>query len=36
MEKRDYLVLTGIIIGTGIPLALMILVANRIISTPFT
>ena len=36
MDKRDSLVLAGILVGTGIPLMLMILVANGIIDTPFT
>lgn len=35
MSKKDSLVLVGIFIGTGIPVALMFLVANRIIKTPF-
>jgi len=36
VDKKDSLVLVGILIGTGVPLALMILVANGIIKTPFS
>jgi len=36
MDKRDSLVLLGILVGTGIPVALMFLVANGIIKTPFS
>ncbi len=36
MDKRDILVLAGIVVGTGIPVMLMMLVANGIIDTPFT
>lgn len=35
MSKKDSLVLAGIFVGTGIPVVLMFLVANRIIETPF-
>ncbi len=35
MDKRDSLVLTGILVGTGIPVILMMLVANGFIDTPF-
>jgi len=35
LDKRDGLVLVGILIGTGIPVTLMVLVANGIIDTPF-
>ena len=36
MNKKDGLVLIGILIGASIPATLMVLVANGIISTPFT
>jgi len=36
MNKKDGLVLAIILIGTGVPVALMILVANGIIKTPFS
>jgi len=36
MNKKDGLVLSGILIGAGIPVALMFLVANGIIKTPFS
>jgi hypothetical protein len=36
MDKRDSLVLAGILIGTSVPVILMVLVVNGIISTPFT
>lgn len=36
MDKRDGLVLAGILTGAGIPVILMMLVANGIIDTPFT
>ena len=35
MDKRDGLVLTGILAGAGIAVALMVFVANGIISNPF-
>jgi len=35
MTKKDSLVLATILVGTGIPVTLMFLVANRIIDTPF-
>ena len=34
MDKRDSLVLIGILVGTGIPVILMMLVANGKISFP--
>jgi len=34
MDKRDALVLSGIIIGTGIPLTLVMLIANGILDNP--
>ena len=34
MDKRDLLVLSAIIVGAGIPVGLMILVANGIIKLP--
>jgi len=34
MDKRDTLVLTGILVGTGVPVALMVLIANGIIDSP--
>ncbi len=34
MDKRDSLVLAGIFLGSGIPVLLMILVANGIIDSP--
>jgi len=36
LDKRDSLVLAGILVGTGIPVILMVLVANGIIDTPFS
>ena len=33
---KDYWVLAGILIGVGIPVALMVLVERGIIETPFT
>jgi len=35
MEKRDGFVLAAILVGTGIPVTLMVLVANGIIKNPF-
>ena len=34
MDKRDFLVLIGILAGAGVPVALMALVANGIINSP--
>jgi len=34
MDKKDILVLTGIIVGTGVPVVLMALVANGFIDNP--
>jgi len=34
MDKRDALVLTGILVGSGVPVALMALIANGIIDSP--
>jgi len=34
MEKRDILVLCSILVGAGIPVGLMVLVANGIIKLP--
>jgi len=34
MDKKDILVLTGILVGTGVPVALTALVANGIIDNP--
>ena len=34
MDKRDSLVLTGILVGTGIPVILMMLVSNGTINIP--
>ena len=34
MDKRDRLVLSGIFVGAGIPVFLMMLVANGIIDSP--
>ncbi len=34
MDKRDGLVLCGILIGTSIPVALVLLVANGILENP--
>jgi len=34
MDKRDALVLTGILVGAGVPVALMALIANGIIDSP--
>jgi len=34
MDKRDTLVLTGILVGAGVPVALMALIANGIIDSP--
>tara|TARA_B100000470_G_C19684576_1_gene343647 strand:- start:527 stop:652 length:126 start_codon:yes stop_codon:yes gene_type:complete len=36
MDKRDILVLVSIMIGAGIPISLMILVANGIIKLPLS
>jgi len=36
MDKRDGLVLAGILTGTSIPVMLMILVANGILNIPVT
>ena len=35
MDKRDGVVLAAILIGVGIPVTLMFLVAEGVISTPF-
>jgi hypothetical protein len=35
MDKRDGMVLAAILIGVGIPVTLMFLVAEGVISTPF-
>jgi hypothetical protein len=35
IDKRDSLILLGILIAVSIPVTLMVLVANGIISTPF-
>jgi len=35
MDKKDVLVLVGILVGASIPATLMVLVANGIIETPF-
>jgi len=34
MDKRDILVLTGILVGTGVPVVLTALVANGILDNP--
>jgi len=34
MDKRDTLVLTGILVGAGVPVTLMFLIANGIINSP--
>jgi hypothetical protein len=34
MDKKDILVLTGILVGTGVPVTLMALVANGILDSP--
>ena len=34
MDKRDLLVLTGILVGTSIPVALTALIANGFIDNP--
>jgi len=36
MDKRDILVLVSIMLGAGIPVSLMILVANGIIKLPLS
>lgn len=36
MDKKDGLVLIGILIGTGIPVTLMFLVADGAIKNPFS
>ena len=36
MDKRDILVLISIMLGAGIPVSLMILVANGIIKLPIS
>lgn len=36
MDKKDGLFLASIIVGTSIPVILMILVSNGIIKTPFS
>ncbi|MDC0153775.1 hypothetical protein OAJ58_00665 [Nitrosopumilus sp.] len=36
MDKRDILVLISIMLGAGIPVSLMILVANGIIKLPLS
>jgi len=35
MDKRDSLVLVGILLGVSIPVTWMVLVSNGIITTPF-
>ena len=35
MDKRDGLVLTGILAGAGVAVALMVFVANGLIRNPF-
>ena len=34
MDKRDVLVLTGIVVGVSIPLTLVMLIANGILENP--
>jgi len=34
MDKRDALVLTGIFVGAGVPVLLMVLISNGIINSP--
>jgi len=34
MDRRDVLVLLGIIVGTGTPLTLVMLIANGILDNP--
>lgn len=34
MDKRDGLVLSGILLGAGIPVLLMVLLSNGIIDSP--
>jgi len=34
MDKRDILVLAGIVVGTSVPIVLVALVANGIVSNP--
>jgi multisubunit Na+/H+ antiporter MnhC subunit len=34
MDKRDALVLTGIVVGVSIPLTLVMLIANGILENP--
>jgi hypothetical protein len=34
MDKKDYLVLCGILVGTSIPVTLVILLANGVLPNP--